>query len=271
MYNKFFGFKENPFNQTPDSGFFFESLGHKTALDALLFAIRQRKGFVVITGEVGAGKTTIARTLLRKLDRDVKTALVTNTTISPKGILTLIMEDLGIHYRNGSKDKLLIQLNNYLLEQMASDQNVVLMIDEAQNLSPACLEEVRMLSNLETEKEKLIQIILLGQPELRRKLELSSLAQLKQRISIQYHLNALSPEDTKNYIVHRLNHAKLNGEDYSGLFPEGSYRLIYEFTKGIPRVINNLCDHSLLAGYIAETKKIDEAIVRDAMTTIRHG
>jgi general secretion pathway protein A len=267
-YNKHYGFRENPFNMTPDSSFFFPSEGHKTALDALYYAIKQRKGFVVITGEIGSGKTTVLRTLLRKLDHNVKTAVITNTHLSPKGVITLILEDLGIPYKDGTKEKLLIQLNEYLIHQMSEDKNTVLIIDEAQNLSPACLEEVRMLSNLETEKEKLIQIVLVGQPELRRKLEMTRLTQLRQRVAIQFHLMPLSEEDTKKYILHRLNTAKANGREYSNLFEESALGTVFTYSRGVPRMINNICDHALLAGYVADSQVITQAIALEAVETV---
>ena len=267
-YNRYYGFRENPFNQTPDSSFFFPSEGHKTALDALLYAIKQRKGFVVITGEIGSGKTTVVRTLLRKLDANVRTAVITNTHLSPKGVISLILEDLGVPYKPGPKEKLLVQLNEYLLQQMSENRNTVLIIDESQNLSPACLEEVRMLSNLETEKEKLIQIVLVGQPELRMKLELTRLAQLRQRIAIQYHLSPLNEEDTKKYVLHRLNTAKVNGRDYTDLFDTEALATVYLYSRGIPRMINNICDHALLAGFVSEAKNINQSLALEAVETV---
>lgn len=267
-YNRYYGFRENPFNQTPDSAFFFPSPGHKEALDALLYAIKQRKGFVVITGEIGSGKTTVVRTLLGKLDPRVQTALIVNTHLSPKGVITLILQDLGIPYSSGGKEKLLIQLYDYLLQRCREDKNVVLLIDEAQNLTPACLEEVRMLSNLETEKEKLIQIILIGQPELKKKLEMSQLAQLRQRIAVHYHLEPLGEEDTRKYILHRLNAVKINGRDYGKLFDDEALALIYKHSGGTPRVINHFCDHALLAGFVADAKVISASIAEETAASI---
>ena len=192
MYNQFYGFKESPFNLTPNSKFFFASHKHTEALDSLAYAINQRKGFVVITGEIGSGKTTVCRTLLSRLDRHTQVALITNTHLNSKDLLTMVLEDLEIEFSNGSKAKLLSQLNSYLIDQIKQDNNVVLIIDEAQNLKPNVLEEIRMLSNLETETEKLIQIILLGQPELKQKLALSRLEQLRQRVAVYFHLSPLT-------------------------------------------------------------------------------
>ena len=194
MYNQFYGFKESPFNLTPNSRFFFASHKHTEALDSLVYAINQRKGFVVITGEIGSGKTTVCRTLLSRLDRHTQVALITNTHLNSKDLLMMVLEDLEIEFSNGSKSKLLSQLNSYLIDQIKQDNNVVLIIDEAQNLKPSVLEEIRMLSNLETETEKLIQIILLGQPELKQKLALSRLEQLRQRIAVYFHLSPLTED-----------------------------------------------------------------------------
>jgi len=263
MYNEFYGFKEKPFNQTPDPSFFFASEHHQTALNALHYAIVERKGFIVLTGEVGCGKTTVARRLLRSLDRNVQTVSIFNTYLSPKGVITMILDDLGVQYTNGPKEKLLIQLNTYLIQQLQKNQNDVLIIDEAQNLSPACLEEVRMLSNLETEKEKLLQIILIGQPELRKKLEMPSLRQLRQRVAIQYHLKPLSEEDTQKYVLHRLEAAKSNGRSYQDLFTPEAMQAIYKLSGGIPRVINHVCDSALLAGYVTGSQQISPDMVKE--------
>ncbi len=269
MYKTYYGFREVPFNQTPDSAFFFPSEKHKTALDALVYAIKQRKGFVVVTGEIGSGKTTVARTLLKKMGSDIKSAVITNTFLSPKGIITLILEDLGVVYKPGSKERLLLQLNEFLLAEARQDQDIVLLIDEAQNLSPQCLEEVRMLSNLETEKDKLLQIVLIGQPELRRKLEMARLEQFRQRIAIHYHIDPLNESETKQYILHRLSYAKSNGRDLNGLFEPKTFDLIYNFSHGLPRLINKLCDHALFIGFVSDAKAITPSIIQEAIHELR--
>jgi general secretion pathway protein A len=262
MYNKFFGFKENPFNLTPNSRFFFASHKHTEALDSLVYAINQRKGFVVITGEIGSGKTTVCRTLLSRLDRHTQVALITNTHLNSKDLLMMVMEDLGIEFSNGSKSTLLSQLNSYLIDQIKQDNNVVLIIDEAQNLKPAVLEEIRMLSNLETETEKLIQIILLGQPELKEKLALSRLEQLRQRIAVYFHLSPLTEAETTEYVLHRLKIA--SGSDHPYMTEE-ALNLVYQFSNGVPRLINQICDNAFLTGYVSEKPVIDGRIMKEVI------
>lgn len=262
MYEQFFGFTEKPFNTTPDSKFFFPSGKHAEALNSLVYAINERKGFVVITGEIGAGKTTISRTLLNKLGLNTKIALITNTHLTPRELITELLEELEVEYKPGTKQKLLSQLNTYLINQLALDLNVVLIIDEAQNLSPKALEEVRMLSNLETEKEKLIQIILLGQPQLKAKLEHAKMEQFRQRIAVYYHLSPLSYNETEEYILHRLG---LVSQNYKDIFTKEAVDFIYQHSGGIPRIINLVCDSALLSGYVYDTKTIDQKIISEVI------
>ena len=260
MYEKFFNFSEKPFNTTPDSKFFFPSEKHTEALNSLIYAINERRGFVVITGEIGAGKTTVIRTFLNKVDLKTKLAVITNTHLTCKELIAEIMEELEIQYQPGTKQKLLSQLNQYLIKQIEQDINVVLIIDEAQNLTPKVLEEVRMLSNLETEKEKLIQIILVGQPELNRKLESPKLEQFKQRIAVYYHIPSLNKKETHEYIFHRIKLVSKNGSD---IFTQKALDLIYSYSRGIPRLINLVCDSALLSGYVCENNKICHKIINE--------
>jgi general secretion pathway protein A len=268
VYNRFFGFREDPFSITPDSSFFYPSAHHRAALDALVYAVLDRKGFVVLTGPVGSGKTTIVRTMLKSMDPHTRTAVITNTHLSPKGVLVMLMEDLEIAYKPGPKERLILQLNQYLIRQAMEGSNVVLVVDEAQNLSNQCLEELRMLSNLETEKEKLLQILLIGQPELERKLALPQLEQLRQRITIWSRLEPLSREDCRRYIVHRLDRAKSNGLDASRVFDDEAHELVYRRTYGIPRKINVLCSQALLTGFVRESAHITGAMVEEAACEI---
>jgi len=262
MYEKFYEFTEKPFNTTPDSKFFFPSSKHTEALNSLIYAINERKGFVAITGEIGAGKTTVCRTLLNKLELNTKVAIITNTHLTCKELIAEILEELEVEYSGGTKQKLLSHLNTYLIKQLAADINVVLIIDEAQNLTPTVLEEVRMLSNLETEKEKLIQIILVGQPQLRAKLENVKLEQFKQRIAVYYHIQALNRQETQDYIFHRVKLVSPNGID---IFTPQALDMVYEHSKGIPRLINLICDSALLSGFIYETKKITGQIISEVI------
>lgn len=262
MYEKFYGFLEKPFNTTPDSKFFFPSPKHTEALNSLIYAINERKGFVVITGEIGAGKTTVYRTLLNKLDINTKIAVITNTHLTCKELIAQILEELGVEYKSGTKQRMLSQLNDYLIKQLSADINIVLIIDEAQNLSNKALEEVRMLSNLETEKEKLIQLVLIGQPQLKKKLENIALEQFKQRIAVYYHISPLNREETCEYIFHRLKLVSSNG---CGIFTPDAVELVYNYSCGIPRIINLVCDSALLSGYIYDTKNITADIINEAI------
>ncbi len=264
MYSEFYGLKEMPFSMTPNPLFFFESAKHIEALNSLRYVIEQRKGFVVITGDIGAGKTTICRTLLSQLEAEVITALITHThIISGKDLLYTVLEDLEIDFTPGSKARLLSQLNLFLIEQMRNNRNVVLLIDEAQNLSTSVLEEIRMLSNLETESEKLIQIIFMGQPELRKKLAQSNLEQLRQRVALFYQLTPLDQDDTTRYIRHRLKVA--GAQEEQQIFTSEALELIYQFSKGVPRLINQICDSALLSGYVYGTKNVDKGLMEEVI------
>jgi general secretion pathway protein A len=262
MYEKFYEFTEKPFNTTPDSKFFFPSAKHTEALNSLIYAINERKGFVVITGEIGAGKTTVCRTLLNKLELNTKVATITNTHLTCRELVAEILEEFEVDYKPGTKQKLLSQLNQYLITQLRNDVNIVLIIDEAQNLTPTVLEEVRMLSNLETEKDKLIQIILLGQPQLKAKLENPKLEQFKQRIMVYFHLTSLNQEETEKYIQYRLSLVNPNSQE---LFTSGAIEAIYKHSRGIPRLINILADSALLSGYVYGTKQITEQIISEVI------
>ncbi|MFC1514969.1 ExeA family protein [Candidatus Omnitrophota bacterium] len=262
MYEKFYGFKEKPFSVTPDTHFFYCSEKHDEALNSLVYAVEDRKGFAVITGEIGSGKTTVWHKLLTYLDGTTKVATITNSHLTPKQMLISILEEFGIeHEDTSSKVKLLNKLYQYLLEQITAGFNVVLIIDEAQNLTFSVLEEVRMISNLETEKEKLIQIILMGQPSLKEKLALPKLEQLRQRIAVYYHLNHLTRSETSGYIRHRLQVAGGNG---TIIFDSPTLEAIYTHSNGVPRRINTLCDRALLTAFTLEQKSVSPDIINEA-------
>ena len=253
MYREFFGLKEKPFNVTSDPNFLFFSRIHKEAFSHILYGIKERKGFLEITGEVGAGKTTLCRAILNQFDSNTKTAFIFNSNLPHLQLLQCILEDFGLVVTQKNKAAMLRQLNGFLLEELTKRNNVVLVIDEAQNLEPSTLEEIRMLSNLETDNEKLLQIMLVGQPELKDKINSPRLRQLKQRIAVRFHISARQKDEVERYIYHRLTVAGSKGDIY---FTEDAIDFIFKFSGGIPRVINMLCDKALLAAYVMETKNI---------------
>jgi general secretion pathway protein A len=263
MYKEFYGLREYPFNMTPDPQFLFLSRNHRVALDVLLYGIRERKGFVAITGEVGAGKTTLCRALLNSLDAaTTKTALILNPCLSDSQILRAVCDEFRLQPARTTKKDLYDTINSFLLRELAANHNVALIVDEAQNLRPSVLEQIRLLSNLETEKEKLLQIVLVGQPELGELLGRENLRQLKQRIALRYHVAPLAAEEVGDYIGHRL--AVAGGDGRIQWTPE-ALALIYEYSGGVPRLINVLCDKALLAGYVAETFLIGAPIIQRAI------
>ena len=259
MYLEFFGLREKPFGLTPDPKFLFFSEKHREALDHLLYGIHQKEGFVLISGDTGTGKTTLCRALLERLDpHEVTTALILNPLLNEEELLKAILEDFGLPSAGATRKELLDVLNRFLLKTLAAGRTAVLIIDEAQHLSTECLEQVRLLSNLETHKEKLIQIILVGSEELPAKLEAVELRHLQQRISLRYHLRPLDKRETRSYLQHRLNMARSAG---STSFDQGAYREIYRFSKGVPRLINIIAERSLLAAYLAESRRIRQTHV----------
>jgi len=259
MYLDYLGLKEKPFSVTSDPSFLFLSKKHREALSHMIYGIRERKGFIEITGEVGTGKTTVCKALLRHLDANTKTALLLHSNLSELQLIQSVLHDFGLNPMNSNRLTMLNQLNRFLLEQAEIGKNLVLIIDEAQNLSLRLLEQIRMLSNFETDKEKLIQIVLVGQPQLRQKLALPAMEQLRQRIGVRYHIYPLSQEEIATYIDHRLRMAGSSGSiEWT---PDG-FEEIYRYSKGIPRLINQLCDRTLLACYIFKTRRIDAEIVR---------
>jgi general secretion pathway protein A len=259
MYCKYYGLRERPFNVTSDPDFFFLSAKHKEALAHLHYGISQRKGIVVLTGEIGTGKTTICRFFINQLNKNVRTALILNPHFSEIQLLEAIVRDFGIRANNKNRLGLVRELNAFLLNESSLGNNVLLIIDEAQNLKPAVLEQVRLLSNLETEKDKLLQVVLVGQPELNTRLNLYELRQLRQRIMVRYHILPLERSEIKDYINHRLSVAGLTGEGIE--FTDEAVMAISDFSIGTPRLINTICDRALLAGFAMETNKINGDII----------
>ncbi len=269
MYQKFYGFKGKPFNITPDSRFFFSSSKHAEALSMLTYTISQRKGFAVLTGEIGSGKTSVCRVLLNQLTSGTKVAMITNTHLNKNELIHSILEDLEVPFDPGNRVQLLSRMNEFLIEQLSLNFNVILIIDEAQNLKPEVLEELRMLSNLETEREKLLQIILVGQPQLKDMLSSPELEQLRQRICVQHHISSLNRNETLEYIDHRLKVVSAD-KDRQAKFTQKAIDEIYAHSRGIPRVINIICDSALLIGYATETREMTLPIIKEVQQQFQH-
>ena len=269
MYEAYFGLKENPFTLSPDPRYLYLSPQHREALNCLIYGIGEKKGFMVVTGGIGTGKTTLCRSLLASLDGSVATALIFNPALSDMELLKTITQEFGIRLvGRGTKKRYIDALNAFLMRNFAAGRNAVLLIDEAQNLSHNVMEQIRMLSNLETVREKLIQIILLGQPELLRLLVLPSLRQLNERITVRYDLRPLVREDVRCYIEHRLSAA---GGQADVTFTAGAYWAIFRASRGIPRRINAICDRALLIAYGRDIRSIDRGLVRTAIRDIGPG
>jgi general secretion pathway protein A len=263
MYDSFYGFREMPFNITPDPKFLFLSPTHLDALQHLRYGVFEKKGFIVLTGEVGCGKTTLCRKLLEELDPEHwETALILNPRLTETQLLKAVLTELGEATKARSRDDLLQKLNETLLEKIHAKKDIVLIIDESQNLAFEALEHLRLLSNLETDKQKLLQIILIGQPELKEKLTQKRLRQLKQRILVHFDLMPLNREELMHYIQHRLAMAGSMGRPG---FTPAAYRKIHNASRGIPRLINNICDKSLLSSFIRTSDTVNYWDVRRAV------
>jgi general secretion pathway protein A len=254
VYLEYYGLKEPPFDLTPNPRFLYFSARHREALNHLLYGIRERKGFVQLTGEVGAGKTTICRAFLEKLGPQYATALILNPVLDSDHLMKAIAMEFGLDTKGRDRLETLAAINHFLLEQVEHGRDAVLIIDEAQDLTDELLEQVRLLSNLETDERKLLQIVLMGQPELRDRLNAPHLRQLRQRITVRYHLRPLSRLEVGHYIQHRLQVSGANGAPY---FTAGALWRIHRYSKGIPRLINAVCDKCLLAGFVKQRDSID--------------
>ncbi len=262
VYLEYYGLKEAPFNITPNPRFLYFSPKHREALNHLLYGIRQRKGFVQLTGEVGAGKTTISRALLEQLGPDFSTALILNPALDFDQLLKSIAMELNLPFKGLDRLEMIAELNHFLLQQVEQRKDTVVFIDDAQGLSNEVLEQLRLLSNLETDERKLLQIVLMGQPELRDRLDDHSLRQLRQRITVRYHLNPLNRAEAAQYIQHRLQVSGANG---SPTFTAPAVWRIHRYSRGVPRLINAVCDKCLLAGFVQRRQKIDFSMVGRAM------
>jgi putative secretion ATPase (PEP-CTERM system associated) len=261
MYQSFFNLTSKPFDLLPNPYFLYLSKSHKRALTYIDYAIRERAGFILVTGEIGSGKTTLIRSLINRHHESIVLARVFNTRVSSEQLMSMINDDFDIAEKNVvEKTALLRNLNEFLIEQYAKGNKPVLIIDEAQNLTPETLEDVRMLSNLETDNAKLLQIILVGQPELRQTLALPSLMQLRQRICFHCHIQPLKQEEVGEYILHRL---EIAGNRQAVLFSPLAIDTIWKYSRGIPRLINIICDFLMISAFAEEKKQIDEEMVLD--------
>jgi general secretion pathway protein A len=261
MYKGFFGLKDNPFNVNPDPRFLFFTKEIEEAFSGLKYGVQNRKGFITLTGEVGTGKTTLVNRLLDWLQEErVRTAFLFNSRMNSSQLFDFILAEFGIPCESRSKSQLLMKLNGFLLDRFRAGETTVLIVDEAQNLTYPVLEEIRLLTNLETSTEKLLQIILSGQPELEEKLKLPQLRQLRQRIMLRCKTSALSKEQTHDYIVERL---RIAGADGSPIFSPEAVAMVHKYSVGIPRVINLLCEHSLINAYVDQQRPISPKIVEE--------
>ena len=271
MYKSFYSLKRNPFDITPDPSFLFPTSRHNEALAALYYGVRRHKGFVVLTGEVGTGKTVLLHYVLQlfKQSKDVAYAYIFNGRLSPVEFLQYFASDLGLPPASKNKGELLLQIAQYVIGRSQRNLTTALVIDEAHHLSAEILEEIRLLSNLETPQEKLLQILLVGQPELDDKLDSVSLRQLKQRIALRSHLLPLNSDETKGYIERRL---QLAGSPYpSALFPPETVAAVYQHSQGLPRLINTICENALIAAYAKQMRSVSPDIIDDIATDFRLG
>jgi general secretion pathway protein A len=268
MYKNHFGFREAPFNVTPDPDFLWMNSTYMEAFATLQYGIEEKKGFIVVTGEVGTGKTTLLRKFMRTMGSSIHSVFIFNTYLTFTELLRLTLRDLGLPIPSEDRLTMIETLNGYLIEQLKNRHVVCLLIDEAQNLSDDALEGVRLLSNLETDKEKLIQIVLMGQPELKDRLDRPQLRQLKQRVVLECQLAPLQRDDVRSYIDFRL---KAAGYEGPGLFRDDAIEKITYYSKGIPRLINVICDNSLLTAYAGSQKMVTPQMIEDAANDLRLG
>lgn len=261
MYCEYFGFAKRPFELTPDPAFLFLGEAHREGLATLVYGVQSGKGFVLITGEVGTGKTTLIHALLGQLDSTAACAFIFNPRLEPLEFFHVLFNDLGIETPCRTKSEYLLELNSFLITRLEKNEPTLLIIDEAQNLSVEMLEEIRLLSNLETPTSKLIQIMLVGQPELRDLLARPELRQLRQRIALRHHLRPFDETEIRDYVGERLARGGYTG---TGLFKRRALKELYNVTGGIPRLVNTVCDSALLLAYAREERSLDAALIREA-------
>jgi general secretion pathway protein A len=262
VYLEFYGLRQAPFDITPNPRFLFHSGKHREALNHLLYGIRERKGFVQLTGEVGAGKTTLCRALLEQLDEKFSTALILNPVLNSDELMKAIATEFGLEVKKLDRLETIAAIGEFLLKQIEQAKETVLIIDEAQNLTEDLLEQVRLISNIETDDRKLLQIVLMGQPELRDRLNSPRLKQLRQRITVRYHLAALTRFEVSQYIQHRLQVSGAKGTPY---FTQPALWRVYNYSGGVPRLVNAVCDKALLAGYVEHSDRITYPMVGRAI------
>jgi general secretion pathway protein A len=262
VYLEYYGLRQPPFDITPNPQLLFHSAKHREALNHLLYGIRERKGFVQLTGEVGAGKTTMCRAMLEQLDGRFSTALILNPVLNAGELMKAVAIEFGLHVKDLDRLDTVAAINNFLLKQVEHGKDTVLIIDEAQDLTDELLEQVRLLSNIETDDRKLLQIVLMGQPELRDRLNNPRLRQLRQRITVRYHLMPLTFFETGQYIQHRLELCGARGVPY---FTQPALWRIYHYSRGVPRLINAVCDKALLAGFVQQTDRVTFRIIGRAI------
>lgn len=268
MYEKFYGLKEKPFNILPDPDYLFMSKGHENAYTHLEYAILESKGFVVVTGEIGSGKTTLINYLISKIEQQVQIGLINQTYVTPTQFVKMVCQDFELNTDGMDKAEMVDVLHEYLLKQFSLKERVILIIDEAQNLTPKTMEELRMLSNLEAEKHHLIQMILVGQPELKLKLQRKDLIQFSQRVTVNCHLNGMSSNEVTQYIQYRLKTAGAASVD---IFAKDAIESVSKYSHGIPRLINVLCDAALVYGFADGIKTISKDVIKHVISEREEG
>jgi general secretion pathway protein A len=260
MYTEYYGLVRLPFEMSPDPSFLYLGEAHREGLATLVYAVNSGKGFVMLTGEVGTGKTTLLHALLGQLDSTTNSAFIFNPRLDPMGFFRMLFHELGVGPACETKAEYLLVLNQYLIDKLAANERVILIVDEAQNLSAEMLEEIRLLSNLETPTSKLIQIMLVGQPELQELVDQPELRQLRQRIALRHHLRPFDEAEVAEYVEERLAKAGYTGR---AIFKKKALRELYRLTEGTPRLINNICDGTLLLGYVRQETSLGSAAVRE--------